>query len=150
MRGGELSLIVVGKIMIKDISCQHCGNFISMWARSDFIKCNMCGASYEVKKSTLKDQHVEYEFDFVGFQCIYNNVGSTCKNTCPSQGMYCEDHVSDKSFEKASSSISYFKKQVENAEERLEIMKESKKTWLILKLSGMEEDNEGIVSEDEE
>lgn len=139
--GYGLSLHIIGKIIMQDSMCIKCGTKIQSWVRSDTIRCKICGAIYEVEDSTVGDQTVEYTYKFVGFHCIHSSSLESCDNICPASHMYCKDHTSDSSFEAANNSIRYAEERLEIVKETLTQMEESKKTWLIQEVSGIDEDN---------
>ena len=53
--------------------------------------------------------------------------------------MYCEEHLKDEDFETARNSISYTRGRLQVADQMLERMEESKKIWLIQKVSGIDD-----------
>ena len=126
---------------MKDTTCIKCGCLIQQWVRSDNIKCKQCGALYKLSSSDAQDQAIEYSYDFVGFNCIHSSISGDCDKFCPAPRMYCKEHVSDESFENINKQISYAEDRVKALKEDLECMQDSKKTWLIQKVSGIDEDS---------
>jgi len=124
-----------------DAMCIRCGITLKVYKQSAVIKCKECGAVYNLTERKLNDENVELDYDFAGFNCIHTTYDSTCSNACPAAQMYCKEHTSDESFESAKSSIGYAEKSLEAAKDVLEKMEESKKTWLIQEVSGIDEDN---------
>ena len=129
---------------MQDTICEKCRATIKIWTKSNKIKCRECGSLYELESSESGDQHINYVFSFVGFECIHSALSSACNNLCPAPGMFCKEHVSDESFKAIENSISYVAQRLVTAEATLEQMKESKKTWLIQEVSGINEQDSSI------
>jgi hypothetical protein len=139
-----VTLQVIGKIAMQDPVCEKCSTKIPIWKRDNIIKCRECGAFYTIIDSELQDQHIDYSFNFVGFKCINITNFQGCDNICPAPGMYCREHVSDSNFITAKNSITYAIERLADAKENLKRMEESKKTWLIQEVSGIDEQNNSI------
>ncbi|KKL96795.1 hypothetical protein LCGC14_1840890 [marine sediment metagenome] len=133
-----MTLQITGKISLQSPICEKCGENIMLWAYSENISCTECGAVYHVSKSELKDQYMEYEFDFVEFQCIQKSITESCQNVCPAPSMFCKEHTSDESFKEAKNAIQYAMNRVATTKEKLKKMEESKKIHLIQKVSGID------------
>lgn len=129
---------------MQDSTCEKCGIEIQIWKRADTIRCKNCGALYDIISSELQDQHIDYVFNFIEFRCINVAALKDCDNACPAPGMYCKEHVSDTSFTSVRSSISYATQRLADAKEILERMEESKKTWLIQEVSGIDEQDSSV------
>jgi len=140
-----MTLQVTGKINMQSVECEKCGTVIQQWVYSDIITCSSCGAIYNVTQSELVDQYVKYEFEFTEFQCMHKTISESCQNACPAPGMYCREHVSDDAFKEAHNSIKYAEERLEAANDKLELMKESKKTWLIQEVSGIGDEQDDVV-----
>jgi len=140
-----MTLQVTGKINMQNAECEKCGEIILSWVYSDIITCGTCGAIYNVSASTMEDQYIQYEFEFVEFQCMQKSIAESCNNYCPAPGMYCKEHTSDKAFKDANNSIRYSEERLATAKEKLELMEESKKTWLIQEMSGIEDDKDNTI-----
>jgi len=128
---------------MQDGECIKCGETIRTWELQDSVRCKACGALYTLQDSALEGQHAEYTFEFAGFVCVYSRGLDDCSEPCPAPNMYCEKHTSEESFKYAKQSIEYAEKNLESAKENLEKMEESRKTWLIQKVSGIG-DNDAI------
>lgn len=124
---------------MQDPTCAHCDNEIRVYGHSEEIKCPECGALYTLSKSEIGDGQAQYEYEFVGFNCIYNSFMDKCENMCPAPFMFCEEHVSDKFINEAERNIKSCEARLQESVERLDKMNESKKTWMIGKLSGIDE-----------
>lgn len=140
-----MTLTVIGKITmqnVQNVMCEKCGAIINLYNYAPIIRCDSCGASYNVSTSDMKDtQNMEFTFDFTGFQCMYKSFSSVCANKCPAPEMFCKEHTSDNAFKDAQTGIKYCKERLAEAEDRLRKMEESKKTWLIMEVSGLDEDD---------
>lgn len=98
------------------------------------VKC-FCGALYDVDIGE-KDGEFWCEFNSAGFACIEYG----CENTCPTSQTYCREHCDDKAAENVNRAIKYHEQDVERQKEKLDLILESRKTWAVLDLSGVEED----------
>jgi len=96
---------------------------------------------YEIESKDVGDHQIDFTYKFIGFKCVYSSALEGCDNTCPAPHMYCKEHTSDASFESARKSIQYAENRLELAKETLQQMEESKKTWLIQEVSGIDEDS---------
>jgi hypothetical protein len=126
---------------MQDSMCIKCGTKIQCWSYRESIKCKCCGALYEIENKDVGDQEIEFTYKFLGFKCIYSSALDSCDNTCPAPQMFCKEHTSDDSFAAAKKSIEYAENRLELAKETLNQMEESKKTWLIQEVSGIDEDS---------
>jgi hypothetical protein len=136
-----MTIIIAGKITMQNATCEKCGSVIQLWTCENIIRCNSCGAIYNVSTTELKDQYVEFTFNFVEFQCMHSNISGNCTTKCPAPEMYCKDHTSDEAFKDANNNISYCEDRLLIAKEKLQKMEESKKIWLIEEVSGINENN---------
>jgi hypothetical protein len=139
-----MSLQAIGNIVIKNVVCEMCLEKIFVKARSDTLKCDTCGARYQFDKSIVCDQHIEYEYNFVGFECLYDDIitGNKCSNLCPSMKMYCKDHSSQEYQRRAEYNIQLIEKRLRDAKTTLDNINESKRIWLIQEVSGLDD---GII-----
>lgn len=135
---------LIGKIAVQDADCEVCTNTIRLYNRSDTVICANCGAKYDLETSTMHDQHIEYEYKRDGFCCIHSSLLEKCNNSCPSQFMYCEKHCNEKSLEQAEKNIKRAEISLEDTKEALQRMKESRKIWLIQKVSGINEQDDSV------
>lgn len=136
-----MSLQGRGKAIIYNFECAHCGyKDHSMEMKANW-SCVKCGARYSLV-SHLVDANgeIDYEYDMVGFVCIQNDFMEKCDNQCPAPYMYCKVHSSEKHLERAKKSIDDAKRRVEDAKHKCKLVEESRKTWMITELSGI--DNE--------
>jgi len=136
-----MTLIAVGKINIPNVMCEKCGSSIQMHAYQAVVKCSTCGSTYELASSEIKEGNVEMTFEFAEFQCMHKTYSEQCQNKCPASEMYCKKHTSDEAFKDAHNSVSYYREYLAEAEDKLNRMEESKKTWLIEEVSGINEDS---------
>lgn len=139
--------VVLGTIWLEDIECNHCGHKISVRVKEDHAQCPVCGALYEKQHLSLNQDSVSATYEFLGFACMYSSGFDKCKNICPSPYMYCADHSNEETISKQEDSIQHYKKRLEKEEDRLKMMKESRKTWIVMKLSGIDEQDSSL-SED--
>jgi len=135
-----MSIHVKGKIMLDGVECQHCKNKILNGQLEDIHVCNSCGARYKLVRTNFTNGEPNMEYAFSGFNCIERNYFDKCNNTCPAPFMYCQYHCNDDSINKAKRAIDEAKSKVTDAESKLKAVEESKKTWMITELSGI--DNE--------
>jgi hypothetical protein len=136
-----MTLTAIGKINIPSIMCEKCGCAIQMYSYQTEIKCAACGSTYELISSAIQEGNVEMVYEFAEFQCMHKTYSEQCPNKCPAPEMYCKQHTSDEAFKDACSSVKYCKERLAEAEDKLNRMEESKKTWLIEEVSGINEDN---------
>ena len=140
-----MTLQVIGKIVMQGTTCEKCGCNILLWRqKGDTIRCNECGAFYQLIKRKFvehesKENEVEYSFDFIGFRCMLIKGSGYCKNACPAPGMYCKEHISEQAFKDARALSNYCAGRLKEVEDRLEQMEESKRIWLIQEISGIED-----------
>jgi ribosomal protein S27E len=142
-----LSLKVSGRISMQDTDCIKCDNLIRLFARSDTIRCDNCGATYNFVDSTNGDQHIEFMYEFVEFRCVLGGM-EKCHNPCPAPSMFCKEHVSDESFKRTNSELQYAEKRIGEVKEKIRRMEESKKVWIIQKLSGIDNEQDDTISKD--
>jgi len=129
---------------MNDTECEKCNGAIHFKDDADTAKCRTCGSLYEIDENIINEQVVERTYNFVEFQCIHATYTNKCNNKCPASEMYCMEHVSDDNLISAEQSVEYAKDRLQSAEEILEQMRESKKTWLIQKVSGIDEQDNSI------
>ncbi len=132
-----MTITTIGKVMLPPITCEKCGETISSSSASDKLKCSHCGAFYNMTTSNFKTGEVEYDFEFVEFQCVFPNFVNTCENKCPAPNMYCKKHTSDEEFDSQQKAIKYYEDCIEGVKNKLQKIEESKKIWLIEELSGI-------------
>lgn len=133
-----MSLKVVGKIYSQDTNCNKCQELIRIYNKPAEVYCK-CGAEYKLINTTITEENIEMEYEFIQFTCIHNDYTQKCKNPCPSSHLYCKDHSSPEMIEN-------LKKEIQQAEERLNKVKNkliavenSRSVWLINEISGMNE-----------
>ena len=133
-----MSIIAVGKINMQNATCAHCSASISTWRwnQEDMVTCSECGAVYRKGGSELKVDEVHVIYDFVEFRCLCK-LPSPCTNVCPTGGMFCQEHVSDEEFKKVNDGKKYHLDRIAEVEKVLNRMSESKKTWLITQIGGL-------------
>jgi hypothetical protein len=147
-----LSLVVMGKIIMQDPKCAKCSNTIKVYsyANSNGIKCPDCGAYYELISQNSNAQpgvDIGFTYEFLEFRCIHSSYLTPCENVCPTLGMYCKDHTSDKFIEEVQKEITSNDRRLQESKTKLDRVYESKKTWLIGKLSGIDETRKSSDSE---
>lgn len=144
-----MSLSVIGKISMQSPECIKCGENIKLYARSNILRCESCGAFYEMQTQNLGDQHVEFTYDFKSYKCMNKVIfeKDKCEEECPAPHMYCLNHLTDEHFTQARSGITYAEQRVEEAKDKVQRMEEAKKTWLIKEVSGID-DQDHTVSDD--
>ena len=135
-----MNIHVKGKIVLEGIECQHCNNKILNGTLEDIHVCSSCGARYKGVATKLNNGEPTVEYTFTGFNCIEMNYFDKCNNTCPAPFMYCQYHCNDASIEKAKRVIEEAKNKVEEAKDKLKAVEESKKTWMITELSGINDE----------
>lgn len=136
-----MTLIAVGKISMPNIMCEKCGMTMQMYNYQPMLKCPSCGSMYKLESSVIQEGNVEMTYEFTEFQCLHKTYSEQCKNKCPAPEMFCKEHTSEAAFEEANKSVKYYQDLLAGAEEKLRKMEESKKTWLIEEVSGINEDN---------
>lgn len=126
--------------------CVRCSNKIHPIGTSmQSIQCEFCGALYACTGRNIGEKQINYSFEFRGFGCIHKEIFKDfCANSCPGPGMYCEQHLSDEEFKKAHSAIKHSEKRLEETKNTLAAMKESKRLWLVNKMSGINEQDNTI------
>ncbi len=138
---GILALTITGKILFQDFDCVRCSHKIRLYNFDPTnIKCGDCGAVYILIDQKVQDGYktVNFGYDFYGFKCIYSGIDA-CENLCPSPFMYCKEHCSDQSLERIKDDISFNMDKIKNLKNKLELMEESKKNWLISEVAGLDE-----------
>jgi hypothetical protein len=136
-----MTLTITGKISMHSTICEKCGSTIPLYTCPNTIRCYSCGATYKVTTTELKDQYVEFTFDFIEFQCLHSGLDSNCSNVCPAPEMYCRLHTSDDAFKDANTTIVYCEDRLALAKDKLQRMEESKKIYLIEDVSGINDNN---------
>jgi len=127
-------------------NCLRCDGKINVGRLENGAKCTSCGATYEYQKRDIGEKEIDYFFAFKGFGCIHREslYKETCNHVCPGPGMYCKEHLTDKDFEKAQDAIKYSEQRLEENKETLEAMKESKRLWLVNRMSGIDEQDDTL------
>lgn len=138
-----MSLKVVGKIYPQDVHCIKCNDQIKIYGKPDEMACG-CGANYSILKAHIVDQQVEMEYKFMGFVCVQSGFNSNCKNPCPAPNMYCKEHCSDEAIASAKRDIEYAEQRMVQNKNKLASLEESKKTWLINQMSGLNEQDNSV------
>lgn len=128
--------------------CARCNSAVNMLSpeHSDrYAKCASCGASYGFTDRLLEDKEVRYTFDFKNYECIFKELfGISCRGITLGPNMYCLDHLTDDFFTKARSAIRGAEQKIDEATETLQLMKDSKKLWLINEMSGIDEQEDSV------
>ena len=135
-----MNIHVKGNIVLDGIECRHCKNKVLGSVLESIGVCDNCGARYELLNTNLSNQKVTVEFKFEGFNCLEISFFSKCNNICPAPFMYCRSHSDDVSIKRAEGTVESAKKTVEKEKDKLNMIKESKKTWMVTKLSGIEDE----------
>jgi len=129
---------------MREADCLKCDNPIRVSAGATETICS-CGAKYIVSNRYLDLDNVTYELDFSGFICINNrSYMNKCYNACPTAHMFCEDCVSDKHIDDKNRDIQTAQKRLEEHKHILDRILESKKVWLMRKLSGLSEEDDTL------
>jgi len=144
-------LTVTGKISMYDVTCIKCNGKISGYKILKEFICE-CGAKYDVNLTgnpkvlmgPKGDPTVEYLYNFLGFVCIHSSYSDRCENICPASFMYCKEHSDESSMDDIKKSIVYAEGNLNKIKESFERMQESRKTWLIKKVSGIDEQDDSI------
>ena len=135
---------VEGSILLNQVKCQHCDNNILGEAMVRETICKKCGAKYKlISVTTLHsdiDNEIKAEYQFENFNCIQLEFFDKCKNTCPAPFMFCKDHTNDTFIKISENMIERAEIKLVESKEKLELIKKSKKNWMITELSGI--DNE--------
>lgn len=127
--------------------CLRCDGKISVGRLAQGAKCSACGATYEYKKRDIGEREIDYFFEFRGFSCIRRESTFSrdgCNNVCPGPGMFCKEHLSDKEFSKAQDAIKYAEQRLDESKEALSRMNESKRLWLVNRMSGIDEQDDTL------
>jgi rRNA maturation endonuclease Nob1 len=135
-----MNIHVKGKIVLDGIDCQHCNHKVLNGSLEETEICESCGARYKLVNVNINNNEPNSEYAFTGFNCIERGWLDKCHNTCPAPFMYCKYHSDDASIEKAKKAIDEAKCKVVEAEERLKVVEESKKTWMVTELSGINDE----------
>lgn len=136
-------LSAIGKIVMMNTVCIKCNSTISIFSgdRSS-TKCLSCGAFYSKKLPPLSisdHSEVTIDYEFIEYRCMHSYFSDACTNVCPAQSMFCEGHSDDRSINYAIQDVSYCEARLLEAKEKLSLINESKKTWLIANISGINE-----------
>ena len=116
--------------------CEKCSNLIDF--DSDEVKCRECGAVYGIDSTEINEDEILKIYNFVEFRCMHRTYAESCNNKCLAPEMYCEEHTKDEDFISARNSLTYANDRVRVAGRVLERMEESRKLWLIKKVSGID------------
>jgi len=116
----------------KGFQCTNCKSKIYNFSNAQ-TKCP-CGALYSAE---VKQSNGEFECDMkpVGFVCIERE----CNNICHTAWTFCRDHCGDETIKSVENSIKYSEQTIEELEEKLKRITDSRKTWAVLDLSGLSE-----------
>jgi hypothetical protein len=144
-----MTLYIKAKIVLQNAVCIKCDACISLYVRSDIIRCSECGALYELESSEIKDQYIEYKYAFVAYKCMHSTLYKKCDSECPAPKMYCKEHSNDEYIKTAENSIKFCEESSERAKNTLDRILESKRIWLIQELSGLNNEDNNSISEDE-
>lgn len=131
-----MSLKVIGKIYPSDVNCIKCGELIRVHNKPMEVYC-ICGAGYKLIKEEIVEQHIEMEYNFTNFVCIFSNYSNRCNKSCPAPNMYCKDHCNDDAIETILRDIQYSEERMVQLKKRLENLQESRKNWIISEMSGI-------------
>lgn len=135
-----MKVTISGRIMLDSMECHHCKAKI-FGSNIDIVDvCETCGAKYELVNTNLSGKDVTAEFKFEGFNCLEQGYFDKCQNTCPAPFMYCKDHCNDAAIQKAENAIKSAEKTVQKEKDKLELIKKSKKTWMVTELSGINDE----------
>lgn len=136
---------------MQDLICIKCDNAIRLYSQDESIKCGKCGkcgecGAYYVSRlgsnqtvQVSASNEIEIEYEFVEFRCIQSDYFKLCSNVCPAPYMFCQEHTDDKNVDSAIRDVQYNEKRLQTSKDKLEKIYESKKIWLIGKLSGVDE-----------
>ena len=127
---------VIGKIILELTQCLHCEYKLRFNISNKTERCNNCGASYKLinhSENNIELSEVSCNYNFDSFMCKYFK----CDNKCPLPFMFCVEHCDDKFIERIEYNIKMANSTIESNNEKIRLMKESKKTWMITKLSGI-------------
>ena len=138
-----MSLKLIGKIYVQDTNCIRCNAPLKIYGKPDELSCG-CGAHYGILKAEIVEQQVEMEYAFMGFICIHSGFNQSCRVSCPAPNMYCKEHCSDKAIDSAKKDIEYSEQRTIQAKNKLVSLEESKKTWLISEMSGLNEQDDSV------
>lgn len=126
---------ITGKIILELAQCLHCEYKFRFDISNNIERCNNCGASYKLIQYSTDTSEVLCSYKFDNFLCRYFK----CDNKCPLPFMYCIEHCGTKYIGKVEDNIKYANSTIKSDREKINLMKESKKTWMITKLSGINE-----------
>ena len=126
---------------MQDPKCVKCDAVIKVYSKQPNIKCAECGAYYVSSRQrydiTETDKDVEFVFEFKEFRCVHASYMNSCDNICPTLGMYCKDHTSDKFIDEVQREIVSNDKRLQDSKVKLDKVYESKRNWLITGISGI-------------
>lgn len=128
---------------MQDTVCVKCDSIIKLYAKTEAIRCENCGANYKSAGFDLNEQDIECSYEFNEFKCILGGI-KKCENTCPAPFMFCREHTTDECFNKINSELQYAEKRFNDIKEKIERMEESKKNWIIKDLSRIDEQDDTI------
>jgi len=131
---------VEGKISLSAFNCFNCQAPIMLSNANAFEVCDDCGGKYKRTNVSFCNNKVEVEFMSDGFGCLEQGYFAKCNNSCPGPNMYCKEHSNDDALDRAKQALKSSEETVRKREDRIRQIKESRKTWAISKLSGL--DNE--------
>lgn len=130
-----------GKIVLSDFTCIHCGHKSIFLDMKSAWHCAKCGAKYKLMGHTINNLgNIECEYNMNGFNCIQGSYTNKCDNVCPAPYMYCKEHSDKEHLERAKRAVSDAAKRVEDAKSNYKLVEESRKTWMITELSGMDDE----------
>jgi len=127
-----------GKLNFAMLTCSQCSGTLYAFHKSN-LRCSDCGANYEKIEERTEDLEWEIDYKLSGFKCRHHDflTMTYCDNDCPTSHMFCEEHISEKEFVRAKEMVRYNEKALESSKLILESMEQSKKNWLVNKLSGL-------------
>lgn len=140
-----MNIHVKGKVILEGVECHHCKNTILDSYILNTEICKSCGARYDLISTNVENNLIDAEYIFGGFNCMEQGWLEKCTNICPAPFMYCRQHSNDDSIKKAEREIEEAKGKVDQAKSKLDTIRESKKTWIVTKLSGMDNDEQDSI-----
>ena len=132
-----------------DTICTECKYKIQFYNSFNNIRCNNCGAYYMVESKLIVNSGVEFMYNFIEFKCTYSFM-EPCLNVCPMPYMFCKSHITEECAKQIKSSYIYASNALQRSKDRLKRIQESKKTWVITRLSGIDEKRDSISKDKNE
>lgn len=140
-----MEIKITGTVYFGQLDCPNCSSPI-LFNGDIQIKCKKCGAFMQVKSTKIVDYKMECILNYDGFVCINSAYQNTCFNVCPAEYMYCKEHCKQENIDDQKKRIKSAEEDLSEQKEKLKLIEASRKTWLITKLSGIDE--EDTVSKD--